>query len=278
MMRFVAAASIAALVVYSPVFNNYGLSFFTFYEHFPIPGFSKNFYKGVIAVWGLPMLFAAVPLVWFQMRDTSGNEIYGQKKLWLFCLIAIVPVILLFLRVPLKSAFMIPLVPFVVMASALFFNKSRLRLLLLSAVISCFMFGINLDDAQRGSAKSEAGIAFKVSNQPVVFDPFQGLLTADRSKRIQRTAFAREVLHSASSIQKPAAVIAGWWLADILVLEKEGSTSGIEWLYYTDETRLKELQSQHIQLYYLPQQDAFNDLRFDKVFTHEYVQPFPLVP
>jgi hypothetical protein len=86
------------------------------------------------------------------------------------------------------------------------------------------------------------------------------------------------VLHSALTIQKPVAVIAGWWLADILVLEKEGVASGIEWLYYTDEARLRELQSQHIQLYYLPQQDTFNDLRFDKVFTHDYVQPFPLVP
>jgi hypothetical protein len=278
MMRFVAAASIAALVVYAPVFKNYGLSFFTFYEHFPIPGFSKNFYKGVIAVWGLPMLFAAVPLVWLQLRDSLDVQMAGRKKLLLFCVIAVIPVILLFLRVPLKSAFMIPLVPFVILASALFFNKLRLQLLLLSAVVSCFMFGINLDDAKRGSAKSNAGIAFTVSKQPVVFDPFQGLLTADRSKRIQRTAFARKVLHSALTIQKPVAVIAGWWLADILVLEKEGVASGIEWLYYTDEARLRELQSQHIQLYYLPQQDTFNDLRFDKVFTHDYVQPFPLVP
>lgn len=277
-MQFLVAFAVFSLLVYAPVIVNYGLSFFTFYEHFPLPGFSKNFYKGVLAVWGIPFLVMLVPLFFLQWRSGPGVHLATRKKLLMFCLLAVVPVVLLFLRVPLKSAFMIPLVPFVLMAAALFFNKKRLQFLLLSAVISCFLFGLNLDDVNRGSARSMAGISFTVNDQPVVFDPLQGLLTADRSKRLQRTAFASKVLDAAENIQRPAAVIAGWWLADILVLEKERPASGVAWMYYTEEARLITLKSQKVHLYYLPDQDNFNDIRFDGAFTYQYADPFPLVP
>jgi hypothetical protein len=150
-----------------------------------------------------------------------------------------------------------------------------MKWLVMAAVVSCFLFGINLDDPLRGSARSSAAISFRISNQQVALDPLQGLVSADRTKRIQRTAYAGQILQDINRIAGPAAVIAGWWLADILVLEKEMKVRDVKWLYYTDEDKLLELKNNGWNIYYLPEQDKFNDLRFRKEFTTKLARPFP---
>lgn len=277
-MRFIFSSVFFTLLLFIPVIKNYGFSFFTYYEHFPIPGFSKNFYKGVIAVWGIPFLSGFVLAAGVQYRK---GVILGlaEKKLLLLCGLVLLLVTLLFIQVPLKAAFMIPLVPFVILASALVFDRQQLWMLFVAALISCFFFGVNLDDAKRGSARSAVSYSFRVSNQPVVFDLLNGLVMADRSKRLQRTAFSRQVIQSAQRIKEKAVVIAGWWQADILVLEKQSAQpSGVLWRYYTEEDSLKYFSDRHYAIYFLPEQERYNDLRFRKAFTLQYAEPFPLLP
>lgn len=276
-LKFAISASICTLIIFIPVFNNYGLSFFTFYEHFPIPGFAKNFYKGVIAVWGLPLLIA-IPLLIISQLKTRVILNNKSRQLLVFCGIYILLVILMFIRVPLKAAFMIPLVPFAVIPASLYFSEGRMKLLLLATLASAFLFGVNLNDPLRGSSSSSFSVKLNISGQPVSIDALQGLVSADRTKRIQRTTYANKVIFASAEIRKPAAVIAGWWLADILVLEKERTNSGVKWLYYADQQELLKLSAEGYHLYYLPEQNAFNDLRFKKVFTDSLAKPFPLLP
>lgn len=277
--KFSLSTMISTLLFFIPVFANYGFSFFTFYEHFPIPGFLKNAYKGIIAVWGLPLLLFVPVLILSQLKH--GEKTIAPKHgnvLIQVSWIAIALTIIAFIRVPLKAAFMIPLVPFVAILAALFFDEKRMRLLAMTAIVSCFLFGLNLDDPLRGSVKSSAALSFQSSNHRVALDPLQGLVTADLTKRIHRTNYAMKVLHDVRFINKPAAVIAGWWLADILVLQGDQNPADVQWLYYTSEDKLVQLVKEGQTIYYLPQQDEFNDLRFRKEFTKSLAKPFPSLP
>jgi hypothetical protein len=267
------------LLFFIPVFSNYGFSFFTFYEHFPLPDFLKNAYKGIIAVWGLPLLVLVPVIIFLQVRsERITNSTQHEKLLVHVSLISIALTVIAFLRVPLKSAFMIPLVPFVAILAALFFDEKRMRLLVMTALASSFLFGLNLDDQLRGSVKSSAAISFEAGNQHVALDPLQGLVTADLTKRLQRTNYAREVLQVVQSVKKPAAVIAGWWLADVLVLQGDRNLEDVQWLYYTSEVKLRQLINEGWTIYYLPEQEEFNDLRFRKEFTRSLAKPFPSLP
>jgi hypothetical protein len=107
-----------------------------------------------------------------------------------------------------------------------------------------------------------------------VFDVFSGIFTADITKRINRTEFSESIIQKASSITKPTYIIAGWYLSDILVLQKGRENKLVEYGYYTEENKLDSLKAIRVNLYYLPQQNELNDLRYKNTFTEKYASPF----
>ena len=169
---------------------------------------------------------------------------------------------------------MVPMAPVVVLALSALADEKSLKYILGGALASCFLFGLNLEDPLRGSYKSSVAYSFRVNGNPVVLDPLQGLLTADRTKKIQRTTYATSVYAKASTIKKPSVVIAGWWLADLLVMERENVVTGVEWRYYVDEAELWQYIARGCTVYYLPEQNTFNDVRFKSVFTNQYAVAF----
>jgi hypothetical protein len=255
----------------------YGLSFFTYYEHFPIPGILKNVYKGIIGVWGLPGTAALIYGIILMLTRKENNSINGiqpevKKGLVLVSTAVIVLYTVSFIRVPLKSAFMIPLIPFVVLLLSLMLNEKKMRSIGILIMVSSFLFGINLAEANRGSETSPLAITTTIGGQKIALDPLQGLLLADRSKRIQRTAFARQVLKQTRQLKHKNFIIAGWWLADLQYLNKGSSETNVIYRYYTDEPELKWYQAQGYQIYYLEDQWEYNDLRFGKSFTRQYAK------
>ena len=181
---------------------------------------------------------------------------------------------LAFISLPLKSAFVIPILPYLFLMTAALCDLSIQKTGAILLLIACFFFGINLSDPLRGSKESAVSYTFDISNQKVVFDVFSGIFTADITKRINRTEFSESIIEKASIINKPTFIIAGWYLSDILVLQKGKENNLVEYAYYTDESKLDSLKSNGIQLFYLPQQNELNDLRFKSAFTEKYASPF----
>ena len=149
-MRFIGSVFAGTLLFYAPVFQKYGTGFFTYYEHFPIPGFAKNFYKGSLAVWGLPALLTGCYfIVHLLLKKKKPEEMKFYEKdisktLLLFCCITVLLYTIAFIQVPLKAAFMIPAVPVIVLLFTLFLQRRQLMVLTTSLFLSCFFFGVNL--------------------------------------------------------------------------------------------------------------------------------------
>ncbi|CAN5544667.1 hypothetical protein BH11BAC2_BH11BAC2_08860 [soil metagenome] len=273
-ITFSIAVLIGSLVVFTPVMLTYGIDFFTYYEHFPIPGFAKNFYKGTIAVWGVPGCIALLLVVFFlitqQNKITEHSSTIYRKALLNTSLIVIGLYTISFIKVPLKSAFMIPLVPFVWICTSLLLDEKKQKMLLATFVISCFLVGINLSDPLRGSKETAFTLHASISGQPIALDAFAGPVTADLTKRQQRTTYAKSVLSITQNISERTFIIAGWWLADLLVLQRGTENENVLFRYYTDEKELQWYRQQGYRIYFLPEQDTYNDLRFHKKFTGQY--------
>ena len=266
--------SIFCFIVFIPVFKEYGLSFFTYYEHFPIPSFAKNFYKGSIGAFGITGYLAAFILIIYSFKKLIQQPDLLKSPIVLLTLTGIIIFKIAFISLPLKSAFIIPILPYLFLMTAMLCNEYIQKTGALLLIIACFFFGINLSDPLRGSKESALSYTFNVSNQKVVFDVFSGIFTADITKRINRTEFSESIIEKASRINRPTYIIAGWYLSDILVLQKGKENKLVEYSYYTDEQKLDSLKSNGINLFYLPQQNELNDLRFKNAFTEKYASPF----
>ena len=277
-LLFCASIGVSTLIIFIPVLMNYGLSFFTYYEHFPIPGFAKNFYKGSIGAFG-SIGFIAVAYYLFKIvrrRKIIHHVIDNHRKIseqvLMMSSAAIILYLIAFIKLPLKSAFIIPMTPFIWINASILLEKKEIRNAAIAMIVSCFLLGINLADPLRGSAVSKWSIEKEIAGQKIAIDPISGVFTADISKRIQRTTYAKAVLLQTDSIQAKTYIIAGWWLADILVLQRGKENKQVTFGYYTDEDSLKNLQAKNYQIYFLPQQEEFNDLRFKGNFTTSYAK------
>lgn len=279
LMRFIGSVFAGTLLFYAPVFQKYGTGFFTYYEHFPIPGFAKNFYKGSLAVWGLPALLTGCYfIVHLLLKKKKPEEVKFYEKdisktLLLFCCITVLLYTIAFIQVPLKAAFMIPAVPVIVLLFTLFLQRRQLMVLTTSLFLSCFFFGVNLADAHRGSKASPLAVTFAVSGQKVAFDPLSGLVTADRSKQILRREYVISVLDKADELTSKSVIISGWWYSEILVRGKDRVKDNIIFRHYIDEEELKWYQENKYSIFFLEEQDSSNDLRFRKIFTRKYATP-----
>lgn len=109
-----------------------------------------------------------------------------------------------------------------------------------------------------------------VANQQVSFDALQGPVIADYLKRKQQIRFTEAVINKTDSIKNKTVVIAGWWLATILVLQPVDANQMVIYRYYLAETELQYYRKMGYAVYYLHQQDELNDLRFDGNFTKRY--------
>ncbi len=277
-IKLCCCALASTLLVFTPVLAEYGTSFFTFYEHFPIPHWTKNLYKGTLGVWGLPALVTftiASTIQAAQLRRNWGNLQREQKAFAGLSAGMVILMALVFFKLPLKSAFLVPAVPFTIVLAGFFFSGKQFHVLTGSLLAGCFVLGVNLAEAHRGSALSALAIEYKIAGHRVALDPLYGLVTADRSKRIQRTEFAESVVAQCELIRQPTAILCGWWLADILVLSKQyPANSDVIYLHYISPMQLNSLKTRNIRIFYLEDQAEYNDLRFDSAFTKNNALPF----
>lgn len=277
MWQLCVATLAGALVVFSPVYYTYGTSFFSYYEHFPMPGLLKNSYKGTVAVWGLPgLIVLTAGAVTFLRRGfmLSGDDKHMQRGMLLCALWSIALFTIAFCKLPLKAAFMMPVVPFVIMLLQRIFSPQGFRLAALTMLSSCFIFGVNLAEAGRGSGSSRLALRFQAGDSEVALDPIRGLVLADYTKRMNRSRYADRVIAACTKIQEPVTLICGWWQAELLVRAKAHALPLVELAHYLNRDELRTRQESGRQVFYLEEQWKYNDQRFNGQFTRENARAF----
>ncbi|MDQ3050274.1 MAG: hypothetical protein M3Q95_05260 [Bacteroidota bacterium] len=269
--------TVTAIICFFPAFKVYGSTFFTYYEYFPYPPMLKNLYKGTVGAWGIPGTIAITFALVISFRNWLRLTPSQKKSLFpvvLLCTSTILLYTYSFLRIPQKTAFVLPVIPFLILLFALFLNKKEIILLSATMVFSCFFFGINLDDPLRGSKTSDLSIKTHIGTTPVVFDAVSGPVIADFSKRKLKMDYATSIVNNLQTSTEKTVIIAGWWQNELKYFSLNKQNPLVSYLYYADQTQLTDSIKAGNRIFFLPEQDFYNDLRFKDVFTGSLAKPF----
>jgi hypothetical protein len=265
---------VTALICYIPAWQVYGSSFFTYYEYFPYPPMLKNIYKGTVGAWGLIGMAALVAAMAI-MFSRAGKYVrtQGHRAVVFLCITSIVLYTYSFIKVPQKTAFVIPLIPFIVMLAAMVMSHRQMIFFAAVMVFSSFFMGINLNDPIRGSNGSIMAQKFQIGETPVVLDPLQGVVLADYAKRKVKMEYAQSVVEKLSSVKEKTVIIAGWWQNELNYYSLGRKNPLVSYLYYADEPVLRDSIAAGCRIFYLPEQDTWNDIRWKKTFTGSIAGP-----
>lgn len=251
--------SLLCLLWYSPVIAVYGPGFFTYSDQFPYPSIPKVIYKATFGVWGvlglMGILFFLVVLV------KKGFKSVFEWPIVRMTLIVCLLFTLLYIMLPQKSAYWIPVIPFVFFTMSSILPERILKRLMFIFLISPFFCGINLTDAYRGSDYSALAVSTVVKGQEIFFDPLNGLMQNDYSKRKRKLEYGKKVMDFLKKQSGPVMVICGWWYNQLLITNFDQKLpKSVELKFYVDEPEMLRYKSLGATIYYLEEQDLYNDL------------------
>lgn len=262
---------LTALICFIPAFKIYGTSFFTYYEYFPYPPLLKNIYKGTVGAWGIIGMIAIIicgiicARRWIRLPSPERKILIPLITL---CLVTILMYTYSFLRIPQKTAFILPIIPFIILLFALFLNKKEQIYLAAAMVLSCFFIGVNLDNPLRGSTPTKFAYRTIIGDTPVALDLFSGPVIANHTKRIQKMDYAKFISDELSTVNEKTVIISGFWQNELKYFSLKKKNPAVSYLYYADEKELKDSIAVGNKIFFLPEQDYYNDLRFSKTFTN----------
>lgn len=280
-LKIAVPMGLVAIFSFLPVILQFGASFFMYYDQFPYPPITKVFYKMIIGVWGIIGVVALAAMLLIavlkKQKQKRGSLFHFalDKKVIVAGVVIIILYCISYFRLPQKSGYMIPVIPFVILLAGYYLNAGNFKILCVALILSSFFCSINLTDKLRGAAYSNLAFTCTVSGQELFFDPVSGPLFSDYSKRKQKIKYTEKVIERSSSITSKTVVIAGWWYNEIMVT-MIGQTANNAVIYesYIDARKMNDYISKGYAITYLPEQNLYNDLMFKMKATDELSSPF----
>ncbi|MEO8149919.1 MAG: hypothetical protein ABI723_19930 [Bacteroidia bacterium] len=250
------------------------------------PEFLKSVFKASVGVFGIIgcVVLATIIVKTFidkkRLRNRFNKKYFIKaypklqiSKFISFTYCAFIIYVLIFTWQPHKSAYLIAALPFLIMLIEFYSNEKYSVVLAIGMIASSFFLGINLEDDFHGASSSPISLKLKMASQTLSIDLLKGPILADYSKRKQKMNFVENVIAKAKAFQKPTVIIAGWFINEIEVLGEKDKNPQVNYFYFLTEEDLKKYQQQNIPIFYLPQQDQVNDMRWKKNFTRSYAKP-----
>ena len=261
-------------LAFFPLVKQYGSSFFMYYDQFPYPPITKVLYKMIVGVFGFIGVIAiaiAIVSILINRKKQNFENLFDKpltKKIIIASFIIIVLYSISYFRLPQKSGYMIAILPFVILLFGNYLNSRIFKLLCFAFMISPFICSINLTDKLRGAEHSKYAGTFTISGQELFFDPFSGPIFSDYSKRKQKINYTEEVISKTDTIKTKTVIIAGWWYNEIMVeMIPRTKNELVVFESYIDSNKINNYLANGYQLYYLPEQNSYNDLMYKMKIT-----------
>ena len=277
-IKLCASALLISFISFLPVMQNYGFAFFDYYKHFDHPDLVKILYKATLGIFGGIgiLVFAYFSLVFLiriiANKSTSPSESKTKKCILYTSAIVVLLYITAYFNLPFKSEFLIPIIPFVLMTMTMYLPKIQIRIFLIGMILSCFFGGVNLIHDLKGESQSSVSISNNFGPNKVAFDLLKGPLPAEKEKRKNQIRFVKRIISHEEKINAPTVIISGWWYNYIIALNSN-SNHLANYVYYESQSVLIDLKSRGYEIFYLPEQDGWNNKRFHSNFTNELAKP-----
>ncbi|MBI4946173.1 MAG: hypothetical protein HY840_07205 [Bacteroidetes bacterium] len=268
------------ILTYIPVVKTYEFSFFTFADQFPYPNLPKVFYIITFGVFGT---IGIASIIFYKIKYLIDKISLKEKllpagmpvKLFLACLVTIAIYIIFYLRLPQKSAYFIPAIPFIILLFGYFLSSRAFKTFCVLMTMSSFLFSINLTDPLRGSEHSLFLVKFRIAGQEIFIDPLTGPVFSDYTKRLNKIAFTEEVFRKVKAEQRKTFLICGWWYNELKVRNWHSEENkNVVLVFYADKYSIEKYISRDYEIKYLPEQNIYNDQYSQMSYTDSVAKPY----
>lgn len=279
-IHFVLLSVAIGAISYLPLLQSYGYRFFQYYDQFPYPSWEKVLFKASFGVWGVIGLLGIISAAISQTIFIGFSKIEFQTRKNQVVVGLGVLITLLFafsyLRLPQKSGYWIPAIPFIILALNVGLLEMLYNFVLVCLLVSSFVFSLGLTDANRGSNHSSWAKIYQIRDQELFFDPATGPLYSDFSKRRNKESYCRDVAKKLDQDKfSTSVVICGWWYNELMVYALQNNPKLVPHLrFYITESELVSLSKKGLSLYFLPEQDKYNDLYTQISLTRQVASPW----
>ena len=263
MLRLVLPAVVVGAICFLPVYLHYGAGFLDYYD-VPYPSVSRVFYKLFIEVWGLIGVFAlvlAVVLLFLPDRWTSGNYLFPRAvnaKYVVAWLVAIDLYIIAFIKLPMESGYLIPMVPFVIMLFGRFLVRPAFGLFCLLLMAASFFMSVSPMNRREAAKPTFAAVQMKVGGEDLNVDFLRGPVMTYELRRRNAMEYFNEVLEVADTFTHRAVLVAGQWYNPLLELCGNSLIGNVQLVAHIDERQLLTYYAKGNELYFLDRQNETN--------------------
>ena len=264
-VKMVLVSLFVGALFYFPVFAKYGSRFFMYYD-LPYPSISKVLYKFFIETWGLVGLLALfISVSIFFLPGTGSDRRYLfprsiNEKYVIAWLIAIDLYIIAFLRLPMESGYLIPMIPFVILIFGKYLYSKAFTVLCIMLILSSFFFNISPVEREDAATASPVSFVFNQGEERLSVDVFDGPMISYESRRKNGMKFTSDLLHSFDTLRRKSLIVSGRWYNQLYLQRKDSTEFDIQIRDYIKQDSLLYFIGKGYDIYYLPKQDHFNQL------------------
>ena len=264
--RYAGVTLAVSLLIFLPVILNYGKSFFTFYDLSGYPSIPKVLYKFSLGVWGIGgsvALVYGVAALLFTSPLRGGKFLFPRtvnEKHVIAWLVAIDLTIIIYLRLPYESGYLIPMIPFTILVFGKYLHEKMFIIFSLLIIISPWFISINTTDKSDAPKPTAAAFQLNVFSAPVNIDLLRGMICSDMEARKATVVFADSVISESEFISDTSVIICGWWNSKIQFLYSQlddtDKNKKITLAHYLNKDELSDYVLKRTNIYYLPMQDS----------------------
>lgn len=264
-MRLIGPALITGLFFFVPVIATYGPGFFTYYD-VPYPSIAKVLYKLSIEVWGVVGflgLLISTGLLFLTERITQKKFLFPRavnEKFVIAWLVAIDLYIIAFLKLPMESGYLIPIIPFVIMLFGKYLYNRAFIFFCGMLILSAWTCTISPRERFDAVTPSGASFSFSGAGEKLYFDVLKGPVISYETRRKNGIDFVDELLESFDTITTKSVIVSGKWYNQLFVQRGDTVMQNAVLVDYLQEDKAVYYYAKGYMIYYLPKQDFYNKI------------------
>jgi hypothetical protein len=180
-----------------------------------------------------------------------------KEKYVIAWLIAIDLYIIAFLRLPVESGYLIPIIPFVILLFGKYLYSTAFNFFAYSLILSSLFFGISPVGSGDAATPSKAALQMDTGDETLIVDPLKGPVLSYESRRKNSMFFTQQLIQSFDTLKVKTVLVTGKW-HNQLKLEQKKISENLRLVHYLEQDSLLSYIGKGYMIYYLPKQDQLN--------------------
>lgn len=268
-LLFLLSAIGVSVACYYPVFITYGIAFLakSIGTNASILQLAKFALLDSLGPIGILALVAAATVRFMDKRPEEQYDKVHFVQWNRICLLVIGLFGFLYILLPVKAGYLIPLIPFALMLMELRLSRRAFRILAVGLILSPFLLSIDAKDRPWSSPQSPVSVQMNLAGRSIVVDFLLGPLTQEFLNRQAQLSYSDSILvwakeHSRDKIL----IVAGVWYPALTYLanadtkldgESSFAIGDVRLAGLLDGKALSQLADDGFRVVYLPGQDKY---------------------